>query len=51
MITKDLMPMMADKAPSLSLFTSVLIHGVQENLNGAYFYPNGPIDLSKASYS
>ena len=50
MITKDLMPMMADKAPSLSLFTSVLIHGVQENLNGAYFYPNGPIDLSKASY-
>lgn len=51
LIEEDLMPKLAEKVPSLSLFTSVLIHGVRENLEGAYFYPNGPIDLSKASYS
>lgn len=50
-IQEDLMPQLAEKVPSLSLFTSVLIHGVRENLEGAYFYPNGPIDLSKASYT
>ena len=50
LITDGLMPLLAEKVPSLSLFTSVLIHGVQESLEGAYFYPNGPIDLSKASY-
>ena len=51
LITEGLMPKMAEKVPSLSLFTSVLIHGVRDNLDGAYFYPNGPIDLSKASYT
>jgi len=51
LIEEDLMPKLADKVPSLSLFTSVLIHGTQSNLEGAYFYPNGPIDLSKASYT
>jgi peptide/nickel transport system substrate-binding protein len=45
------MPLMAEKVPSLSLFTSVLIHGINKNLDGGYFYANGPIDLSKASYS
>ncbi|MEZ5824929.1 MAG: ABC transporter substrate-binding protein [Geminicoccaceae bacterium] len=50
LIQEGLMPKLADKVPSLSLFTSVLIHGVRGNLDGAYFYPNGPIDLSKASY-
>lgn len=51
LIEEGVMPKLADKVPSLSLFTSVLIHGMQENLEGAYYYPNGPIDLSKASYS
>ena len=51
LITGDLMPLLAAKVPSLSLFTSVLIHGVRDNLQGAYFYPNGPIDLSKAHYA
>ncbi len=50
-IADEFMPLMAEKVPSLSLFTSVLIHGVRENLEGAYFYANGPIDLSKASYT
>ena len=50
LITDKFMPLMAEKVPSLSLFTSVLIHGLQKNLNGAYIYPNGPIDLSKASW-
>ena len=50
LIQNQLMTKLAEKVPSLSLFTSVLIHGVRDNLEGAYFYPNGPIDLSKAKY-
>ena len=50
LITDGVMPLLAEKVPSLSLFTSVLIHGTRDDLEGAYFYPNGPIDLSKASY-
>jgi peptide/nickel transport system substrate-binding protein len=51
LVANRLMPLMAEKVPSLSLFTSVLIHGINKNLDGGYFYANGPIDLSKASYS
>lgn len=51
LIANRLMPLMAEKVPSLSLFTSVLIHGINKNLEGGHFYANGPIDLSKASYS
>jgi len=40
----------AAKAPSLSLFTSVLLHGYRTGLEGLTFYPNGPIDASKASF-
>ncbi|MBT6298887.1 MAG: ABC transporter substrate-binding protein, partial [Rhodobacteraceae bacterium] len=50
LVANRLMPLMAEKVPSLSLFTSVLIHGINKNLDGGYFYANGPIDLSKASY-
>jgi peptide/nickel transport system substrate-binding protein len=50
-IANRLMPLMAEKVPSMSLFTSVLIHGINKNLDGGYFYANGPIDLSKAFYS
>ena len=48
-IREETLPAIARSMPSLSLFTSVLIHGVTEKLNGAYFYPNGPIDLTKAT--
>lgn len=40
----------AAKAPSLSLFTSVLLHGYREGLEGLVFYPNGPIDATKAQF-
>lgn len=41
-------PLMAAKLPSFSLFSAVNFHGMAKNLQGAYFFPNGPIDLSKA---
>ncbi|HEX2529024.1 MAG TPA: ABC transporter substrate-binding protein [Geminicoccus sp.] len=40
----------ADKTPSLSLFTSVLLHGYRNGLEGLYFFPNGPIDATKAEF-
>ncbi|MCD9825482.1 hypothetical protein LUG20_47305 [Bradyrhizobium japonicum] len=39
------------KVPSLSLFSAVTFHGAAKNLTGAYYFPNGPIDLSKADLS
>jgi peptide/nickel transport system substrate-binding protein len=48
-LQQETLPTIAAKAPSLSLFTSVLLHGVNANLQNVYFYPNGPIDLSKAT--
>lgn len=48
-IQEELMPMLADKVPSLSLFTSVFIHAMREELQGLYIYPNGMIDASKAT--
>ncbi len=41
-------PTLAKAVPSLSLFSAVNFHGMSKNLQGAYFFPNGPIDLSKA---
>ena len=40
----------ASKTPSLSLFTSVLLHGRRKGLENLYFYPNGPIDATKAEF-
>lgn len=48
-IQEELMPMLAEKVPALSLFTSVFIHAMKENLKGLYIYPNGMIDASKAT--
>lgn len=48
-IQNEVMPMLADKVPSLSLFTSVFIHAMRDELQGLYIYPNGMIDASKAS--
>jgi peptide/nickel transport system substrate-binding protein len=43
--------MIAEKLPSFSLFTSVNLHATRASLDGAYFYPNGPLDVTKAQYS
>lgn len=45
----DTLPLIARKAPSLSLFTSVFIHGINKNLRDYYIYPNGMMDLERAS--
>lgn len=50
-IHKQTLPTIAKKAPSLSLFSAVYFHAMTDKLKGAYFYPNGPIDLSKATLS
>ena len=44
----ETLPMLAEKLPSLSLFSAVNFHGMSDKLSGAYFYPNGPVDLRKA---
>ncbi len=41
---------LAELVPSLSLFTSVLLHGRNAQLEGLYFYPNGPIDAVRAEF-
>ena len=41
------MPLLAAKVPALSLFTSVMIHAMQKELQGLYVYPDGSIDASK----
>ena len=45
----ETLPLIAKKAPSLSLFTSVFIHGINKNLEGYYLYPNGMMDLERAT--
>lgn len=47
-LQNETFPLMASKMPSMSLFSAIVFHGTAKNLEGAYFYPNGPIDLSKA---
>lgn len=44
------LPTIAEKLPALSLFTSVLLHATRANLEGVYFYPSGPMDISQARY-
>lgn len=44
----ETLPMLAERVPSLSLFSQVYFHAMTNKLTGVYFYPNGPIDLSKA---
>jgi peptide/nickel transport system substrate-binding protein len=40
----------ASKAPSLSLFTSVNLNAVRTGLEGLYIYPNGPMDAHMAEF-
>ena len=48
-LKNETLPLIAKKAPSLSLFTSVFIHGINKNLEGYYIYPNGMMDLERAT--
>lgn len=47
-LATETFPLIAAKVPSFSLFSAVNFHGAAKALTGAYYYPNGPIDLSKA---
>ncbi|OSQ53913.1 diguanylate cyclase [Marivita cryptomonadis] len=49
-IQEELTPMLADRAPALSLFTSVLVHAMRSDLQGLFLYPDGAIDASKAAF-
>lgn len=44
----ETLPTLANAVPSFSLFSAVNFHAMTKNLKGVYFFPNGPIDLSKA---
>ena len=41
----------ASKAPSLSLFTSVNLNAIRAGLEGLYIFPNGPMDAHRASFT
>ncbi len=40
----------ASKAPSLSLFTSVNLNATRKGLDGLFIYPNGPMDAHRAEF-
>jgi len=48
-LEEETLPLIAKKAPSLSLFTSVFIHGITRRLNNYYIYPNGMMDIERAT--
>ncbi len=47
-LAEETFPLLATKVPSFSLFSAVVFHGAAKNLEGAFYFPNGPIDLTKA---
>jgi peptide/nickel transport system substrate-binding protein len=47
LLQTGLMPLLAEKTPALSLFTSVLIHAMRADLDGLFIYPDGLSDASK----
>ena len=47
-LAEELFPLLAAKVPSFSLFSAVVFHGAAKNLEGAYYFPSGPIDFTKA---
>ena len=50
-IQTELMPALARELPTLGLLTFVLLHANNKALQGMYIYPNGIMDLSKATFS
>lgn len=51
LLQEETLPMLADKVPAISLFSSVFLRAMSDRVSGVKFYPNGPIDLSKATLS
>lgn len=49
-IQEETLPLLAEKVPSISLFSSVFLHAMSDKLKNVTFLPNGPIDLSKAKF-
>lgn len=47
----ETMPLLAEKVPALSLFTSVMIHAMQKDLAGLFIYPDGTMDASKTTFA
>ena len=41
-------PLLVERAPSLALFTSVMLHGMVKQLEGVHIYPDGSFNLLKA---
>lgn len=41
-------PLIVRRAPSLALFTSVMLHGMTKRLKGVHIYPDGSFNLMKA---
>ena len=50
-LQEETLPLLAEKAPALALFTSVFLHAYRKELEGLYIYPNGMLDGSKAALS
>jgi peptide/nickel transport system substrate-binding protein len=48
-LQEDTLPLLAERAPALALFTSVFLHAYRKELEGLYIYPNGMLDGSKAT--
>lgn len=48
-LQKETLPLIVSKGPSITLFASVFLRAMTDKLKGVYFYPNGPIDLTKAT--
>lgn len=48
-LQNETLPLIVSKGPSLTLFASVFLYAMSDQLRGVYFYPNGPIDLRKAT--
>jgi peptide/nickel transport system substrate-binding protein len=50
-LQKETLPLLAKKVPSLSLFTSVFIHAINNKIENYYIYPNGMADFEKTTKS
>lgn len=49
-LQEETLPLIAEKAPAHSLFTSVFIHAMNADLEGLFLYPNGQLDASETSF-
>jgi peptide/nickel transport system substrate-binding protein len=47
----NLMPLLAEKVPAYSLFTSVLMHGMRSDVKDLFIFPDGMMDASKTTMS